>query len=374
MKLNQSRRQSRLRTGAALAPVALTLAALILAACQPGGSAATAAPPRPVRALTATLAPQQDVARYAAVIKPRVEADLGFRVAGKVTARLVETGQRVERGQPLARLDPADIELQIKASRAQLASARADAENARVDYLRYQKLKQGEWTTTQERDRRKTLQDKADAHVREVEASLNVLVNSLEYATLQADGPGVVTATLVEPGQVVAAGQTAIRVAREGEMEAVANIPEHRLGGLDQRRLTVELWAQPGRTIPAQLREVAPMADAGARTFQVRVSLIDPPPGVQLGMTATLLADDPAGAPVAVLPLAALVQDGGRPAVWLVEPGENRALLRPVTVAAYEGDAAVISAGLNNGDRVVTAGAHKLIAGEKLRIWVEAAK
>lgn len=360
-------------TKAGLLGAAMMTAALALSACQPGQTAATA-PPRPVRTMTATLAPLDEPTRYAAVIKPRVEADLGFRVAGKVTARLVEVGARVTAGQPLATLDPADLQLQARAAQAQLASAKADAENARVDYLRYEQLKQGEWTTAQERDRRKTLLDKADAKVREVEASLNVLLNSLQYASLTADGSGVVTATLVEPGQVVTAGQPAVRIARDGELEAVANIPEHRLAALSDQRLTVELWSRPGVAIDARLREVAPEADAAVRTFQVRATLINPPDAAQLGMTATLSAQSRDAAPVVRLPLTALTQYDGKASVWVVEPGENRLSQRPVTVAAYVGDDAVLSAGLQNGERVVTAGTHKLTAGEKVRLWVEAAR
>lgn len=363
----------RMKSVHAMTLATMMTAALGLSACQQGQTAATA-PPRPVRTVAAALVPLHEATRYAAVVKPRVEADLGFRVAGKVTARLAEVGRRVEAGQALARLDPTDLELQVRASQAQLASAKADAENARVDYQRYEKLKQGEWTTTQERDRRKTLLDKADARVREVEASLNVLVNSLQYATLFADGPGVVTATLVEPGQVVAAGQPAVRIAREGEMEVVANIPEQRLAALAEQRLTVELWSLPGVEIDARLRETAPEADAAVRTFQVRATLINPPAAVQLGMTATLSAQNRNAAPVARLPLTALTQHDGAPAVWVVDPAENRLALRPVTVAAYAGDDAVVSAGLTDGDRVVTAGAHKLTAGEKVRLWVEAAR
>lgn len=362
------RKTTNLRTLAAFA-----LLGLSVAACRPAQTVVEA-PPRPVRTVAAVMAPMNEVERYAAVIKPRIEADLGFRVAGKVVERLVEVGQRVTDGQPLARLDPADLELQVRAARAQLAAARADADNARVDYERYERLKQGEWTTTQERDRRKTLLDKADAHVREAEASLNVLVNSLQYATLTADGPGVVTATLVEPGQVTAAGQAAIRVARDGELEAVANIPENRLAGLDGKTLSVELWSLPGAAVAAKLREVAPTADAAVRTFQTRATLVDPPAGVQFGMTATLVARDVGAAPAARLPLTALTQADGAPAVWVVEGDEKRLALRRVSVAAYAGDDALVTGGLADGERVVTAGVHKLTAGEKVRLWVEAAR
>lgn len=353
----------------------ITLAILIasvlaLSACQEAETA-TAPAPKPVRAMTVAPEPRGEVIRYAAVIKPRVEADLGFRIAGKVTERLVEVGSKVEAGAPLARLDPSDIELQVRAARAQLESAKADAENARTDFARYAKLKQGEWTTTQEFDRRETLLDKADAHVREVEASLNVLVNSLRYATLEADGAGVVTAVLIEPGQVVAQGQTVISVARDGELEAVANIPEHKVSSLDDQTLSVELWSLPGVELKGRLREIAPAADSGTRTFQARVTLIDPPQKVRQGMTATLLAAEPEGAPVVRLPLPALTQSGDRPAVWVIAPAEDRLALRPVTVARYVGDSVLLTAGVDAGERVVTAGVHMLESGQKVRVWAE---
>ncbi|HEY0837673.1 MAG TPA: efflux RND transporter periplasmic adaptor subunit [Azospirillum sp.] len=354
--------------------VLLLLGTLALSACKEGQSAAPPEP-RPVRVATVKLEPADDTVRYPAVIRPRSEADVGFRVAGKVVARLAEVGTRVEAGTPLARLDPADIQLQVRASQAQLESARADAANARSDHQRYAKLRQGEWTTRQEADRRRTALEKAEARVREIEAQLRVLNNSLQYTTLLADAPGVVTSVLAEPGQVVAQGQTAFRIAKLGEVEAVANIPEQQVAGLPQRALSVELWAQPGLSIPGSLREVSPSADPGTRTYQARVTLTDPSPGVQLGMTATLVARFERGGAIARLPLSAVTQSGAAPAVWVVAPGAgtdgDRLELRPVAVAAYAGDLAIVADGLKEGERVVTAGVHKLDAGQKVRIWAE---
>jgi RND family efflux transporter, MFP subunit len=271
---------------------------------------------------------------------------------------------------PLARLDPADIELQMRAAQAQLASAKADATNARGDFDRYSRLKQGDWTTRQEYDRRKAALDKADAKVREIEAQLRVLANSVQYTTLLADGPGVVTAVLVEPGQVVAQGQPAFRVARLGEVEAVANIPEQQIAGLSQRQLGVELWAQPGLHIPGVLREVSPSADPGTRTYQARITLTNPPPSVQLGMTATLITRQERAGMVARLPLTAVTQKDQGTAVWVVSGGD-RLELRPIAVVAYAGDLAIVAGGLKDGETVVTAGVQKLDAGQKVRIWTE---
>lgn len=379
------------RAGAGFIILAMLLGALALTGCQKQEAAATAPEALPVRVATVALEPADDTVRYPAVIKPRVEADIGFRVAGKVIARLVEVGARVEPGTPLARLDPTDLDLQVRSSQAQLASAKADAANARADFERYAKLRQGEWTTQQEYDRRKTTLDKAVAAVREAEAQLRVLDNSAQYSTLVADAPGVITATQVEPGQVVAQGQTAFKIARLGAMDAVADIPEQRVAGLSDRRLSVELWARPGSRIRGTLREMAPSADPATRTYQAKIALIDPPPDVQLGMTATLVSEAEHDRTIARLPLTAVTQDGTKPAVWVVsEAGEtggktgdglennrqdtDRLELRPVTVAAYAGDFAIVSAGLKDGEKVVTAGVHKLDAGQRVRIWTEPAR
>ena len=356
--------------------VATTLGALALAGTLTGCKEThSAAPPevqaRPVRVATVALEPATDSVRYAAVIRPRVEADVGFRVGGKVIARLVEVGSRVEPGMALARLDPTDLQLQIKASQAQLASAQADAANARGDFERYSTLRQGEWTTRQEYDRRKTTLDKADSRIHEVEAQLNVLTNASQYATLFADEAGVVTATLIEPGQVVAQGQTALRIARLGAVEAIASIPEQQLATLPQRTLSVELWSQPGNAVAGTLRELSPSADPNTRTYQAKIALAEPPPGVQLGMTATLTAKLDRGAPVARLPISALTQRDQKPAVWVLAAPADTLELRPVAVAAYAGDLAIVAGGLKDGERVVTAGVHKLDAGQKVRAWTE---
>lgn len=359
-------------TGLTATVAALALAGA-LSGCKETHSATAPAETeiRPVRVATVTLEPATDSVRYPAVIRPRVEADVGFRVGGKVIARLVEVGTRIEPGMVLAKLDPTDLQLQIKASDAQLASAKSEAANARADFARYSSLRSGEWTTRQEYDKRKTTLDKAESRVREVEAQLNVLTNSSKYATLVADEAGVVTATLVEPGQVVSQGQTALRVARLGAVDAVANIPEQQFGSLPARILSVELWSQPGGSIPGTLREMSPSADPGTRTYQAKIALDSTPPGIQLGMTATVTAKLDRGDMVARLPISALTQRDQKPAVWVLSHPTDTLELRPVAIAAYAGDLAIVGGGLKAGERVVTAGVHKLDSGQKVRVWTE---
>jgi RND family efflux transporter MFP subunit len=277
----------------------------------------------------------------------------------------------VKPGTALARLDAADLELQRNAVAAQLVSARANATNARNDFQRYAQLRQGEFATKQEYDRRRAAMETAEARVVELEAQLKVARNSTAYATLVADAPGVVTATLVEPGQVVTAGQPVVRVARLDTIEVAAHIPEQQVATLSDAQLSVELWALPGVTIGGRLRELSPSADPTTRTYQARISLDDPPAAVQLGMTATLIATKPHDGQLARLPLSSLTQRGTEPAMWVIGPSGDRLELRPVTVAKYAGDQVIVASGLLDGEQVVTAGVHKLDTTQKVRVWTE---
>jgi RND family efflux transporter MFP subunit len=354
------------RTAVLLLPLAL----LALAGCDGVASERQAAPPAapvPVRVAEVDLEPASELIRYAAVIRPRIETDLGFRVGGKMVARLVEVGAFVEAGTPLARLDPADLDLQVRTVEAQLVSARAEAANAESDFARYERLRSGQWTTQQEYDRRKAEMERSAARVREAEAQLSVSRNNLDYATLVADAAGIVTDVFAEPGQVMAQGQPVLRIAREGAMEAVASIPESQLGTFQSAQMSVALWAMPGVEIQGRLRELSPMADAATRTYEARVTLTDPPPGVQLGMTATLSAVRGHDGQVARLPLSALTKQGTLPAVWVVNG--DALMLRPVEIGAYDGDDVVVVAGLVAREQVVIAGVHKLDPAMKVRVW-----
>lgn len=145
-----------------------------------------------------------------------------------------------------------------------------------------------------------------------------------------ADTRGVVTATLVDPGQVVASGQTAIRVARFAEKEAVVAIPETLVGRAKDGTATVTLWSDADKKYVAKLREVAPTADPATRTYLAKFSLPEAGDKVSLGMTATLTLYDPATERVARLPLSALFSQGSAPSLYVVgDAGEL--VLKPVT-------------------------------------------
>ena len=150
-------------------------------------------------------------------------------------------------------------------------------------------------------------------------------------------------------------------------MEAVVALPETWLGEARKSRATVRLWSDPKRQFAARLRELSPQADPMTRTYAARFTIENPDNTVVLGMTATVALSHAADAPAAKLPLSAIVNRGTGPTVYVVD-GSGALEPHSVTVASFTDDAALVTSGVSDGDRVVTLGVQKLNAGEKVRI------
>jgi RND family efflux transporter MFP subunit len=344
--------------------IVIALAAVaLLVACREESKPA-AAPPA---VLVAAAVPEAagGSASYAGEVRARHEADLAFRVGGKLAARLVDAGAEVRPGQILARLDPADLQLNLAAVRAQAGAAESDLALARAERDRYVELARQKFVSQSALDARETAWKAAAARLEQARAQLAVSGNQAAYASLASDVAGVVTAVLAEPGQVVAAGQPVLRVARPDEKEVLIHVPEGRLAELKAApEMTVGLWAEPGLALRGRLRELAPAADPASRTYAARIRLLDDHPDLRLGMTARVGLPS-AGAAGVRVPLGAVIDRGEGPEVWLVAAG--KAQRRPVRVAAYREDAVVLSAGVAPGEQVVAVGAHKLAAGQAVR-------
>jgi RND family efflux transporter MFP subunit len=349
----------------------ITLAALLplvaVAACSAPTQAQKEALPRPVLVTQAHYAPRAQVRVLPGIVKARYESDLGFRVAGKIVKRLVDAGAQVKRGDALALLDDTDLRLQAEQAEAEQASAKsalgqADAELQRIDTLH----RQG-WSASADADKMKAAADQARGNLIKAERAVTLSRNALGYATLTADSDGVVSATYAEAGQVIAAGAPVVRLAQSGEREAAVALPETLIDRARVAPASAEIWALPGVSIKASLRELAAAADRATRTYPARFALADAPPSLQLGMSVTIsLAQD--GPKVAKLPLGALFDEGKGPEVWIVRPDRGELAASPVTVAGYDGDSAYVSNGVTEGASIVVLGAHKLDATQKVRV------
>lgn len=353
----------------------LSAAGLALAACsEPQATPAPQAEIRPVRAQTVSYAAAVQRFALAGTVEARIESPLAFRTAGKIIARQVNVGDTVAPGTVLARLDDEDHRLQLRTTRAQLDSARADLAKARADFERYQRLQSSQVFTQATFDQRRAAAEMARARVEQMSGQLRMMENQLAYTTLSADARGVVTQVKAEAGQVVQSGQAIVQVARLDELEVVVAVPEHRLADLkNATALSISLWSEGGEHSHAvKLRELAPGADPATRTYVARFSLLDPPVGIRLGMSATLTVERGNSERVAALPLTALFQQGDAPAVWVVDAASGKLTLTPVTVARYSRDAVLVSSGVPDGALIVTAGVHKLDAGQRVRLLGQA--
>ena len=349
----------------------LLLSALLalLAAC---GRDSPPPPPladvRPVRAEQVGLQADYASTRYAGEVRARYETDLAFRVAGRVQTRLVEAGAQVKAGQVMATLDPQDYALVASAAQAQLTAAEAEARLAQQDLQRFTELRAQNFISQAELDRRRTVAAAAQARESQLRAEARRQVNQQSYTRLTAPHAGVVTSIAFEAGQVVAAGQPVVQLARSGEREVQIDVPENALDRLRAAQdLTIRLWSAPDVTYPGRLRELSPMADEGSRTYRARVNFLKPDARVKLGMTATVDVDSKV-APGLSVAQTALFKVNGQPQVWVVDRVTQKVAARSVQLGALIGDRAAVVSGLKAGDWVVTAGVHKIAPGQRVRL------
>jgi RND family efflux transporter MFP subunit len=338
----------------------------LLAACNDRAASATAKPERPVQVQRVAFENANATREFVGVVRARYETDLGFRVAGKIVSRVVNVGDRVQIGDVVARLDPQDLKLQVESAEAEFAAATSSLQQAASDLERYTTLKTRGWASIADFDRKKAAKDEAEGRLERAKRALDLAHNQLDYSDLKADADGVITATLAEPGQVVAIGQPVVRLAHSGEKEAVVALPETWLTEARSSKATVQLWSGPGRVFTARLRELSPQADAATRTYAARFTIETADDAVAFGMTATVTLTQAVDAKVAKLPLSAILNRGVGPAVYVVDTS-GMLILRPVTVTSFAEDAALVTRGIADGDEVVTLGVQKLEAGLKVR-------
>ncbi len=326
---------------------------------------------RPVRILKVDTTASGRSIEWAGEVRPRLETRLGFRVGGKMIERLVEVGTTVRAGQPIARLDPADLQLAAAAARTQIVQVEAERRFAEGDLRRYRDLREKNFISQAELDRRASTFESTDARLEAARAQSRQAANQAGYAVLAADSAGVITAIEAEAGQVVAPGQTVARLARAGETEVVVAVPESQHGLVEQaKEFSVTLSALPGRTWKGRLRELSPSADPVTRTYAAKITILSPGTDVELGMSARVSALLGGTGTRIELPVSALYGKGESIQVWLVEAikdGIGSVRLQPVRTGGLSGDRVLIESGLTPGDMVVVAGAQLLRAGQRVR-------
>ena len=346
----------------------LVSVAVLLAACSK--PAPSEEPVRAVKVITVGTDTFLATHEYAGEVRAQVESRLGFRVAGKIIKRQAELGQRVKAGQVLAQLDAQDYKLATDAARAQVATASTSRDLAAADFRRYKELKDQNFISGAELDRREATLKSAQAQLAQAQSQLAVQGNQANYAVLVADVAGIVTAIEAEPGQVVAAGTPVVRIAADGVRDVVFSVPEDKVAGIKVGApVKIRLWAQ-NTEMTGTVREVAASSDPVTRTYPVKVSVDsrEPPP---LGATVYVVPETAGGVgtPVIKLPTTALRQQGQATAVWVVDKASMTVKPRLIQVATADGNDVVVTSGLQPGMLVVSAGVHVLSPDQKVSIY-----
>jgi RND family efflux transporter MFP subunit len=346
---------------------------VIVFVAEPFGKTAEAADPRmapPLVKIVMAKASEAAERTFTGTIAARVQSDLGFRVPGKIIERYVDAGEKVKGGEPLMRIDETDLRLRLAAKRNAATAARAVFTQAEADERRYAALvKNGLAASPQRYEQARTALDTAAAQLAAAEADARVAENEATYSLLVADTDGTVVETLVEPGQVVAAGQTVVRLAKAGPREALVWLPESlrlEIGEAARARVYGNAAEEGG----AQLRQISDAADPQTRTYEARWLLEGAAASAPLGATVTISVPNKNGQSHALIPIGAVLDDGSQTGVWVFEEKSSRVHFRPVKIEHIGEEDAVVSS-LKAGEPVVALGAHLLVDGASVRTKAE---
>lgn len=309
------------------------------------------------------------VREFTGTVAARTQSDLGFRVPGKIIERRVDTGQVVKQGQVLMKLDAQDLELQTRAAQNNMQAARAKAKQTLADEKRYHILMEKGVISASAYDQIKAASDAAQAEVSAAIAQARVATNASLYSVLKADSDGVIIETLADPGQVVSAGQTVIRLAKSGPREAVINLPET-LRPMVGQAVETTLFGKSNSTTMAVLRQLSDSADPITRTYEARFTLSGPAATAPLGATITVripLSKEISIPSTALIPISALSDTGTATGVWVIKMIDHKVTWRQIRIVSMSDDMATVE-GLHEGERIVALGAHLLHDGDTVRL------
>ena len=348
--------------------ISLLAFSVLLIACEK--PAEPPPPPRPALVTVVGAASENAGMVLVGEVKSRYETNLGFRINGKITARKVDVGAVVKKGQVIARLDAADTNLSAAAALADVRAAEASYALALAEVERQRILFSKKFISQSALDIREAELKTSAAHLQQVKAQAAVSGNQSRYTALVADRDGVVTQIHAEPGQVVAAGEMIAQIVDSRQIEVLVAVPESRMRDLQVgNNVAIKLWADKEKTYAGKVREIAPVASSATRAFDVRVTVSNADDAIKPGMTAGVIFTQITADGV-VIPLSALTQINGKNSVWVIENLlDNVGIANPraVVTGPYTENGVMLTSGLQAGEMIAIAGVHTLIKGQKVR-------
>lgn len=354
-----------------LCALSIVGSALLLVACSRPEVAQE--PVRSVKLITVSAQSLNVQGEYAAEVRARVESRLGFRVGGKLVQRQAEVGQVVQAGQLLALIDAQDYQLAAQAAQAQVGAAQSQRDVAQAEFKRFEALKNQNFISGAELDRRATALQAAQAQLIQAQSQAQAQANQAAYTRLTATASGVVTAVEAEVGQVLAAGQPVLRLAHEGPRDVVFSVSESTRMALKLGQTLRATLTSTGQSVSGKVRELGASADPVTRTYGIKLAL-DAAVRWPLGATVNVSAADLPGSQSGViqLPTSALKEEAGQTVVWVLDEASMTVNTQAVLVGAVDGQQVSITSGLKTGQKVVSAGVHVLSPGQKVTVYAPA--
>jgi RND family efflux transporter MFP subunit len=354
-----------------LCALSIVGSALLLVACSRPEVAQE--PVRSVKLITVSGQSLNVQGEYAAEVRARVESRLGFRVGGKLVQRQAEVGQVVQAGQLLALIDAQDYQLAAQAAQAQVGAAQSQRDVAQAEFKRFEALKNQNFISGAELDRRATALQAAQAQLIQAQSQAQAQANQAAYTRLTATASGVVTAVEAEVGQVLAAGQPVLRLAHEGPRDVVFSVSESTRMALKLGQTLRATLTSTGQSVSGKVRELGASADPVTRTYGIKLAL-DAAVRWPLGATVNVSAADLPGSQSGViqLPTSALKEEAGQTVVWVLDEASMTVNTQAVQVGAVDGQQVSITSGLKTGQKVVSAGVHVLSPGQKVTVYAPA--
>jgi membrane fusion protein, multidrug efflux system len=321
-----------------------------------------------VRVATAQLTEFAPVITVTGVIAAQVQADLGFRLSGKVSDCYVDIGDHVTADQVLAKLDPVEQQADVDSAKAGVRSAEALLTQNRASLERLRDLLARGNATRHDYDQAEAAFRMAQGQLDQARAQLGTAQDNLSYTQLRAGAAGIIVARNIDAGQVVAQAQPAFVLAQDGPRDAVFNVYEWALTNVTfDKGLTVSTVTDSSIRTEGDVREISAAVDPNTMTVTVRVGLRETPPAMSLGSVVNGRAPMKAQK-VFLLPWGALFEIDGKPAVWIVDPKTSTVSLTPITIDRYTIDKIAVIGDLESGQSVVFAGGQMLRPGQKVEI------
>ncbi len=365
--------------------VVLFLALLIVSGCQEEVPKKEAI--RSVRAIQ--VSDPADFAKrwFPGQAKATQEVDLSFRVAGPLVTFPVNVGDKVNKGDVVARIDPRDFEVDLRNAQGQLEKAKAVLQKAETDYERFARIKKRDAGAISQAmiDRSFQQVESSKAEIRSLEASVDAARDRLSYTHLKAPFDGIVTATYVENYEDVKAKQPIVRLIDHSEIEMIVNIPENLISHADYletagKVLKVRFDPFPDREIEAQIKEIGKEASKTTRTYPVTLVMDQPEdikilPGMAGNAASTVPPAEMQGQSQVVIPETSVFSpDENNTYVWVIDEQAKTVNKREVKTGKLLDSGIEVLEGIQPGEWIATAGVHYLKEGQQVRILSSSAE